>query len=234
MRQDPIIALDFATEAEVMSFLAQFDETLFVKIGMELFYQTGPALIDQIKALGHDIFLDLKLHDIPNTVGKAMEGLAKLNVELVNVHAAGGTVMMERAVEGLRRHNKDIKIIAVTQLTSTSEQQLHEEQNIQTSMETAVLNYARLAQQAGLDGVVCSPLETTMIREHCGDDFLKVTPGIRLAHSAKDDQQRITTPEKARQLGSTHIVVGRPITQSDHPVQSYHQIKESWLNACQN
>ncbi|QUM66226.1 orotidine-5'-phosphate decarboxylase [Staphylococcus delphini] len=234
MRQDPIIALDFATEAEVMSFLAQFDEALFVKIGMELFYQTGPALIDQIKALGHDIFLDLKLHDIPNTVGKAMEGLAKLNVDLVNVHAAGGTVMMERAVEGLRRHNKDIKIIAVTQLTSTSEQQLHEEQNIQTSMETAVLNYASLAQQAGLDGVVCSPLETTMIREHCGDDFLKVTPGIRLAHSAKDDQQRITTPEKARQLGSTHIVVGRPITQSDHPVQSYHQIKESWLNACQN
>lgn len=234
MRQDPIIALDFATEAEVMSFLDQFDEPLFVKIGMELFYQTGPSLIDKIKALGHDIFLDLKLHDIPNTVGKAMEGLAKLNVDLVNVHAAGGTVMMERAVEGLRRHNKDIKIIAVTQLTSTSEQQLHEEQNIQTSMETAVLNYASLAQQAGLDGVVCSPLETTMIREHCGDDFLKVTPGIRLAHSAKDDQQRITTPEKARQLGSTHIVVGRPITQSDHPVQSYHQIKESWLNACQN
>lgn len=234
MRQDPIIALDFATEAEVMSFLAQFDEPLFVKIGMELFYQTGPALIDQIKALGHDIFLDLKLHDIPNTVGKAMEGLAKLNVDLVNVHAAGGTIMMQRAVEGLRRHNKAIKIIAVTQLTSTSEQQLHEEQNIQTSMETAVLNYASLAQQAGLDGVVCSPLEMTMIREHCGDDFLKVTPGIRLANSAKDDQQRITTPEKARQLGSTHIVVGRPITQSDNPVQSYHQIKESWLNACQN
>lgn len=125
-----------------------------------------------------------------------MEGLAKLNVDLVNVHAAGGTVMMQRAVEGLRRHNKAIKIIAVTQLTSTSEQQLHEEQNIQTSMETAVLNYASLAQQAGLDGVVCSPLETTMIREHCGDDFLKVTPGIRLANSAKDDQQRITTPEK--------------------------------------
>ncbi|ELJ9316800.1 orotidine-5'-phosphate decarboxylase, partial [Staphylococcus pseudintermedius] len=213
---------------------AQFDEPLFVKIGMELFYQTGPALIDQIKALGHDIFLDLKLHDIPNTVGKAMEGLAKLNVDLVNVHAAGGTVMMQRAVEGLRQHNKAIKIIAVTQLTSTSEQQLHEEQNIQTSMETAVLNYASLAQQAGLDGVVCSPLETTMIREHCGDDFLKVTPGIRLANSAKDDQQRITTPEKARQLGSTHIVVGRPITQNDNPVQSYHQIKESWLNACQN
>lgn len=234
MRQDPIIALDFATEAEVMSFLTQFDEPLFVKVGMELFYQTGPALIDQIKALGHDIFLDLKLHDIPNTVGKAMEGLAKLNVDLVNVHAAGGTVMMQRAVEGLRRHNKDIKIIAVTQLTSTSEQQLHEEQNIQTSMETAVLNYAKLAQQAGLDGVVCSPLETTMIREHCGADFLKVTPGIRPSNSAKDDQQRITTPEQARQLGSTHIVVGRPITQSDNPVQSYHQIKESWLNACQN
>lgn len=234
MRQDPIIALDFATEAEVMSFLTQFDEPLFVKVGMELFYQTGPALIDQIKARGHDIFLDLKLHDIPNTVGKAMEGLAKLNVDLVNVHAAGGSVMMQRAVEGLRRHNKDIKIIAVTQLTSTSEQQLHDEQNIQTSMETAVLHYAQLAKEAGLDGVVCSPLETAMIREHCGADFLKVTPGIRPAHSEKDDQQRVTTPEEARKLGSTHIVVGRPITQSDNPVQSYHQIKESWLTACQN
>lgn len=230
MKREPIIALDFATKQEVMTFLNQFDEPLFVKVGMELFYQTGPELIKEIKALGHDIFLDLKLHDIPNTVGKAMEGLAKLDVDLVNVHAAGGKLMMQRAMEGLRKHNPNIKIIAVTQLTSTTEAQLHQEQNIQTSMEEAALNYAELAQQAGLDGVVCSPLEASSIKERCGETFLKVTPGIRPAHSDANDQKRITTPEDAKQLGSTHIVVGRPITQSDNPVDSYHQIKESWLS----
>lgn len=225
----PIIALDFASKEDVMTFLKPFDEPLFVKVGMELFYQTGPTLIKDIKALGHDIFLDLKLHDIPNTVGKAMEGLAKLEVDLVNVHAAGGSVMMRRAVEGLRTQNEKTKIIAVTQLTSTTETMLHEEQNIQTSIEEAVLNYAKLAQQSGLDGVVCSPLETQLITEHCGSSFLKVTPGIRPANSARNDQKRVTTPEDAKQLGSTHIVVGRPITQSAQPVESYHQIKESWL-----
>ncbi|MBI5974551.1 orotidine-5'-phosphate decarboxylase [Staphylococcus canis] len=230
MKKTPIIALDFASKDEVMRFLHQFDEPLFVKVGMELFYQTGPELIQAIKALGHDIFLDLKLHDIPNTVSKAMEGLAQLNVDLVNVHAAGGRIMMERAIEGLRKHNPDIKIIAVTQLTSTTEAQLHEEQNIQTSMEEAVLNYAKLAQSSGLDGVVCSPLEATMIREQCGEAFLKVTPGIRPQNSDANDQKRVTTPEEAKVLGATHIVVGRPITQSENPVESYHQIKESWLN----
>ncbi|UXS67153.1 orotidine-5'-phosphate decarboxylase [Staphylococcus chromogenes] len=229
MKNTPIIALDFASKEDVMTFLKPFDEPLFVKVGMELFYQTGPTLIKDIKALGHDIFLDLKLHDIPNTVGKAMEGLAKLEVDLVNVHAAGGSEMMRRAVEGLRTQNEKTKIIAVTQLTSTTETMLHEEQNIQTSIEAAVLNYAKLAQQSGLDGVVCSPLETQLITEHCGSSFLKVTPGIRPANSARNDQKRVTTPEEAKQLGSTHIVVGRPITQSAQPVESYHQIKESWL-----
>ena len=229
MKNTPIIALDFASKEDVMTFLKPFDEPLFVKVGMELFYQTGATLIKEIKALGHDIFLDLKLHDIPNTVGKAMEGLAKLEVDLVNVHAAGGSEMMRRAVEGLRTQNEKTKIIAVTQLTSTTETMLHEEQNIQTSIEAAVLNYAKLAQQSGLDGVVCSPLETQLITEHCGSSFLKVTPGIRLANSARNDQKRVTTPEDAKQLGSTHIVVGRPITQSAQPAESYHQIKESWL-----
>ena len=230
MKQLPIIALDFDTEDAVNNFLDNFDEPLFVKVGMELFYQTGPLLIKSIKERGHDIFLDLKLHDIPNTVGKAMEGLSKLDVDLVNVHAAGGTIMMERAVAGIRKHNSDIKIIAVTQLTSTSQEMLNEQQNIKSSMDEAVLNYATLAQKAGLDGVVCSPLETTMLKDHLGASFLKVTPGIRPADSETDDQKRVTTPEDAKKLGSTHIVVGRPITQSDDPVTSYHKIKESWLD----
>ncbi|UXR83273.1 orotidine-5'-phosphate decarboxylase [Staphylococcus sp. IVB6214] len=229
MKNTPIIALDFATKDEVMAFLAKFDTPLFVKVGMELFYQTGPTLLDVIKQQGHDIFLDLKLHDIPNTVGKAMEGLGRLNVDLVNVHAAGGSVMMQRAVEGLRRTNPDTKIIAVTQLTSTTEQQLHNEQKIDMLMEEAVCHYAKLAQDSGLDGVVCSPLEAAPITAHCGADFLKVTPGVRPANAAVNDQKRVTTPQQARALGSTHIVVGRPITQSDDPVASYQQITESWL-----
>lgn len=230
VRNLPIIALDFKSADEVHTFLNKFNEPLCVKIGMELFYQTGPALIKSIKKRGHDIFLDLKLHDIPNTVSKAMEGLSRLDVDLVNVHAAGGIKMMEEAKKGLRKHNADIKIIAVTQLTSTTERQLHEEQNIQTSIEEAVLNYARLTKKAGLDGVVCSPLEAEMISKELGTDFLKVTPGIRPKGAARNDQQRITTPEEAKTLGSTHIVVGRPITQSEHPIDSYHKIKESWLS----
>ena len=230
VRNLPIIALDFKSADEVHTFLNKFNEPLCVKIGMELFYQTGPALIKSIKKRGHDIFLDLKLHDIPNTVSKAMEGLARLDVNLVNVHAAGGIKMMEEAKKGLRKHNADIKIIAVTQLTSTTETQLHEEQNIQTSIEEAVLNYARLTKKAGLDGVVCSPLEAEMISKELGTDFLKVTLSIRPKDAARNDQQRITTPEEAKTLGSTHIVVGRPITQSEHPIDSYHKIKESWLS----
>lgn len=229
MKQLPIIALDFESADKVNAFLDQFDEPLFVKVGMELFYQTGPELIKSIKDRGHSIFLDLKLHDIPNTVSKAMEGLAKLDVDLVNVHAAGGKAMMEAAIKGLRQHNKHTRIIAVTQLTSTTETQLHEEQNIQTTIEEAVLNYAKLSQQAGLGGVVCSPLEAELITAQLGKDFMKVTPGIRPEGAAQNDQKRITTPEQAKQLGSTHIVVGRPITQSDDPVKSYQIIKESWL-----
>lgn len=225
----PIIALDFATAEEVENFLDLFDEPLYIKIGMELYYQTGPELINRIKDRGHHLFLDLKLHDIPNTVKQAMAGLGRLNVDLVNVHAAGGTEMMRQAVEGLRSVNQDTKIIAVTQLTSTTEEMLNKEQNIQTSIEEAVLNYAKLTKQAGLDGVVCSPLEAKLLTDELGSDFLKVTPGIRPADYAQDDQKRITTPDDARKLGSTHIVVGRPITQSDNPVESYHQIKESWL-----
>jgi len=229
MNNLPIIALDFDSKEAVDQFLDQFDEPLFVKVGMELFYQTGPQLISAIKARGHDIFLDLKLHDIPNTVGKAMEGLSKLNIDLVNVHAAGGSEMMRRALAGLRKHNTDIKLIAVTQLTSTTEAMLRDEQNIQTTIEDAVLNYAQLAKDSDLDGVVCSPLEAELLKKELGNDFLKVTPGIRPIDSNTDDQKRITTPEDAKKLGATHIVVGRPITQSDNPVASYHKIKESWL-----
>lgn len=227
----PIIALDFESAEAVTQFLNQFDEPLFVKVGMELFYQTGPSLITDIKKCGHSIFLDLKLHDIPNTVGKAMEGLSKLDVDLVNVHAAGGSEMMKRAVEGIRKYNSNIKIIAVTQLTSTTETMLRDEQNIQSTMDEAVLNYARLAQLSGLDGVVCSPLEANLVKQELGESFLKVTPGIRPENTSSDDQQRITTPEKASVLGATHIVVGRPITQSENPVTSYQKIKESWLKS---
>ncbi|PHK50676.1 orotidine-5'-phosphate decarboxylase [Staphylococcus edaphicus] len=230
MKNLPIIALDFDSTEAVETFLDQFNEPLFVKIGMELFYQTGPQLIASIKDRGHDIFLDLKLHDIPNTVGKAMEGLSKLNVDLVNVHAAGGTEMMKQALNGLRKHNPNIKLIAVTQLTSTTEMMLNEEQNIQTSIEEAVLNYATLAQSSGLDGIVCSPLEAELVKNELGNAFLKVTPGIRPRDSSTDDQKRVTTPEDAKKLGSTHIVVGRPITKSEDPVASYHKIKESWLS----
>ena len=229
MKDLPIIALDFESAEKVNTFLDQFDEPLFVKIGMELFYQAGPEFIKSIKSRGHDIFLDLKLHDIPNTVEKAMEGLGKLDVDLVNVHAAGGTAMMKAAVRGLHKFSNDTKIIAVTQLTSTTEEMLRNEQNIQTTIEEAVLNYATLTQQAGLDGVVCSPLEAELLTNELGSDFLKVTPGIRPQGAAVDDQKRITTPEDAKQSGATHIVVGRPITQSENPVESYHTIKESWL-----
>ncbi|MGV3095589.1 MULTISPECIES: orotidine-5'-phosphate decarboxylase [Staphylococcus] len=230
MKDLPIIALDFESAEKVNTFLDKFDEPLFVKIGMELFYQAGPEFIKSIKSRGHDIFLDLKLHDIPNTVEKAMEGLGKLDVDLVNVHAAGGTAMMKAAVRGLHKFSNDTKIIAVTQLTSTTEEMLRNEQNIQTTIEEAVLNYATLTQQAGLDGVVCSPLEAELLTNELGSDFLKVTPGIRPKGAAVDDQKRITTPEDAKQLGATHIVVGRPITQSENPVESYHTIKESWLS----
>lgn len=222
----PIIALDFSTRTQVEEFLSKFDEPLFVKVGMELFYQEGPELVRSIKAMGHQIFLDLKLHDIPNTVESAMRGLAKLEVDMTNVHAAGGMDMMKAAKRGLE--GSGTQLIAVTQLTSTDEAGMHEDQLIYVSLEESVLHYAKQAKRAGLDGVVCSVMEAGAIEQACGKDFLKVTPGIRLADGNADDQKRIATPAKARLQGSTHIVVGRAITTSDDPAASYRQITNEW------
>ncbi len=229
---NPIIALDFATKAEVLHFLKPFNEKLFVKVGMELYFQEGPTIVNDLKEQGHDVFLDLKLHDIPNTVKSAMKGLASLGADLVNVHAAGGLRMMEDAIEGLEAGTPAGKtrplIIGVTQLTSTSEQQMKEEQNIQTNLHDSVLHYAALSKQAGLDGVVCSVLEAASIKDVCGQEFLRVTPGIRLNEGQGHDQIRIATPEVARLEGSSLIVVGRAITQSNNAVETYHMVKQQW------
>ncbi|MBK3494452.1 orotidine-5'-phosphate decarboxylase [Viridibacillus sp. YIM B01967] len=232
MNNKPIIALDFPDEQKVMTFLSQFNEPLFVKVGLELYLQEGPDIIRKIKAQGHDIFLDLKLHDIPNTVKSAMKGLAKLGVDLVNVHAAGGSKMMTAAIEGLVEGTEAGKqrpaLIAVTQLTSTTEEEMQNEQKINLSLDQSVLQYAELAKTAGLDGVVCSVLEAKAIREVCGEKFLKVTPGIRMAGGAAHDQKRVATPDFARQEGSTQIVVGRAITQAENPVAAYHAVQQLW------
>lgn len=232
MNTKPIIALDFPTPEDVTTFLSQFDEPLFVKVGMELYLQNGPSIIRAIKALGHDIFLDLKLHDIPNTVKSAMKGLAKLDIDLVNVHAAGGSLMMKAALEGLIEGTPEGKerpaLIAVTQLTSTSEEQMNNEQKISGAIFESVVHYAKLAKDAGLDGVVCSVLEAKMIEEACGKAFLKVTPGIRLAGGATHDQKRVATPQVARAEGSTQIVVGRAITKAQNPIEAYHTVAQLW------
>ncbi|KOO49342.1 orotidine-5'-phosphate decarboxylase [Viridibacillus arvi] len=232
MNNKPIIALDFPDEQKVMTFLSQFNEPLFVKVGLELYLQAGPDIIREIKAQGHDIFLDLKLHDIPNTVKSAMKGLAKLGVDLVNVHAAGGSNMMAAALEGLKEGTEEGKqrpaLIAVTQLTSTTEEEMQNEQKINLSLDQSVLHYAKLAKSAGLDGVVCSVLEAKAISEVCGESFLKVTPGIRMAGGAAHDQKRVATPDFARQEGSTQIVVGRAITQAENPVEAYHAVQQLW------
>ncbi|MBC2185991.1 orotidine-5'-phosphate decarboxylase [Listeria sp. FSL L7-0253] len=228
----PIIALDFQTYEEVESFLAQFSgETLSVKVGMELFYSNGPVIVEKIKQQNHQIFLDLKLHDIPNTVKSAMIGLAKLGVDMVNVHAAGGKNMMEAALEGLEigsTSGKRPTIIAVTQLTSTSEADMQTEQLINTSLLESVLHYSDLTKQAGLDGVVCSALEAEAIKQQNGAEFLRVTPGIRLTSDTADDQIRVVTPEKARLIGSSDIVVGRSITRANDPVAAYNQVLKEW------
>ncbi|HAC0644932.1 TPA_asm: orotidine-5'-phosphate decarboxylase [Listeria monocytogenes] len=228
----PIIALDFQTYEEVEQFLAKFSgEGLSVKVGMELFYSNGPSIVEKIKQQNHEIFLDLKLHDIPNTVKSAMVGLAKLGVDMVNVHASGGKNMMEAALEGLEIGSvsgKRPKIIAVTQLTSTSESSMQSEQLIKTSLLESVLHYSALTNQAGLDGVVCSALEAEDIKQQNGADFLRITPGIRLASDAADDQIRVVTPEKARLIGSTDIVVGRSITRANDPVAAYNQVLKEW------
>ena len=231
-KHNPIIALDFGTKEEVFHFLKPFNEKLFVKVGMELYFQEGPTIVNELKERGHDVFLDLKLHDIPNTVKSAMKGLANLGADLVNVHAAGGLRMMESAIEGLEAGTPAGKtrplIIGVTQLTSTSEQQMQEEQNIHSSLHDSVLHYAALSKQAGLDGVVCSVLEAAAIKNECGQDFLRVTPGIRLNEGQGHDQIRIATPEVARLEGSSLIVVGRAITQSTNAVEAYHMVKQQW------
>lgn len=232
MKKSPIIALDFATAKDAYSFLTPFEQSLFVKVGMELYLQEGPSIVYKLKEMGHDVFLDLKLHDIPNTVGQAMKGLARLGADLVNVHAAGGEAMMISAREGLEAGttsgNNRPAIIAVTQLTSTSEKQMQQEQLIQTSIDESVVHYANLAKNAGLDGVVCSVYEAQKIVEACGDEFLRVTPGIRLAEGEAHDQIRIATPSNARILGSSHIVVGRAITNAENPVIAYENILKMW------
>ncbi|QBK25578.1 orotidine-5'-phosphate decarboxylase [Ureibacillus thermophilus] len=230
MMNKPIIALDFPGEQEVFQFLNHFEEKLFVKVGMELFYQEGPDIVRKIKDLGHDIFLDLKLHDIPNTVKSAMKGLARLGVDLVNVHAAGGKQMMEAALEGLEAGSvgKRPLLIAVTQLTSTTEEQMQKEQKIPLTLLESVLHYAQLTKEAGLDGVVCSVHEAKQIAERCGEAFLRVTPGIRLLGGDAHDQKRVATPDFARENGSSYIVVGRAVTKAENVVEAYQEVCRLW------
>lgn len=223
MNRDVIIACDFPSREDCLSFLDLFkDQKPYVKIGMELFYGTGPDIVKEIKDRGHQIFLDLKLHDIPNTVGSAMRVLSGLGADMVNLHAAGMTAMMQAAIEGLTRPDGTRPLlIAVTQLTSTSEEAMHKELLIPGAINNVVLHYAGLAKQAGLDGVVCSPLESPVIHEKLGEGFITVTPGVRFQGGSAGDQQRVTTPKTARELGSNYIVVGRPITRSEDPVAAY-------------
>ncbi len=233
MRGSLIIALDFPGKTEVDEFLSHFDhEKLFLKVGMELFYQEGPDIVYHLKEKGHRIFLDLKLHDIPNTVKSAMKGLAKLGCDLVNVHAAGGREMMSAAIEGLEAGTPSGKTrpycIAVTQLTSTSEEQMQKEQLIKVPLKESVLHYATLARDAGLDGVVCSSHEAGMLRAALGPDFLTVTPGIRLASDDVQDQKRVATPRFAKDEGASAIVVGRGITKAENPYGSYLLYKQAW------
>ena len=225
MGKDVIVALDFDGREKTLAFLDRFtEEKPFVKIGMELFYAEGPSVVREIRARGHKIFLDLKLHDIPNTVKKAMAALSALDVDMVNVHAAGTGAMMSAALAGLTRPDGTRPLlIAVTQLTSTDQDMLEKELWIEKPMEEVVLHYAEIASIVGLDGVVCSPLEAGSIHERCGRNFLTVTPGVRFAGGDAGDQKRITTPAKARELGSDYIVVGRPITQAADPVAAYRR-----------
>ena len=223
MGKDVIVACDFAGKKEVFDFLDKFtDVKPFVKIGMELFYAEGPEIVREIKARGHKIFLDLKLHDIPNTVKKAMSVLSRLDVDMTNLHASGTVAMMEAAIEGLTREDGTRPIlIAVTQLTSTSQERMEADLLIEKPLDEVVMHYASNAKVAGLDGVVCSPLEAGKVHEKCGADFVTVTPGVRFADGDIGDQVRVTTPAKAKEIGSDYIVVGRPITAAADPVAAY-------------
>lgn len=230
MSKDVIVACDFPSAAETIPFLDQFtDQKPFIKIGMELFYAEGPSIVREIKKRGHKIFLDLKLHDIPNTVKRAMACLTDLDVDMTNVHAAGGIKMMAAGKEGLESKGGSPLLIAVTQLTSTSQEVMENELLIQRPLPEVVTQYAKNAKAAGLGGVVCSPLEAGMIHQACGRDFLTITPGIRFEDSASDDQTRITTPAKAKLLGSDYIVVGRPITRAENPVAAYERCVRDFL-----
>lgn len=229
MGKDVIIACDFASKEEVFAFLDKFqDEKPYVKIGMELFYGAGPEIVKEIKKRGHKIFLDLKLHDIPNTVKKAMKVLSSLDVDMCNLHASGTVAMMEAALEGLMREDGTRPLlIAVTQLTSTSQERMESDLLIKEPLDKVVMHYASCAKTAGLDGVVCSPLEAGKVHETCGKEFITVTPGVRFADGDVGDQVRVTTPEKAKELGSDYIVVGRPIIAAADPVAAYRRcVKE--------
>lgn len=223
-----MVALDFSKKEDVMNFLDKFDKPIYVKVGMELTYAFGFEMIRDIKARGHKIFLDLKLHDIPNTVKNGMKNLAKLDVDVVNLHAAGGSAMMKAAIEGLNEgavNGKRPLCIAVTQLTSTSQEAMNEELLIPGDVKDVVISYAKLAKESGLDGVVCSVHEARAIHEACGADFLTVTPGIRLSADSKDDQKRVATPQFAKEEGCDYIVVGRSITKSEDPYKTYNEIE---------
>lgn len=226
MGKDVIVACDFARAQDVYGFLDKFDgqRKPFVKIGMELYYAQGPEIVRQIKSRGHRIFLDLKLHDIPNTVKRAMAVLSGLDVDIVNLHAAGTTAMMEAALAGLTRPDGTRPLlIAVTQLTSTDQESMERDLLIREPMDQVVLHYAETAQRAGLDGVVCSPMEASKVHQRCGADFLTVTPGVRFADGDRGDQKRVMTPAQAKEAGSDYIVVGRPITAAVDPVAAYER-----------
>ena len=233
MNKDVIIACDFGSAEDCLRFLDKFkdeERKPFLKIGMELFYAAGPEIVKELKKRGFKIFLDLKLHDIPNTVKKAMKVLSSLDVDMVNVHAAGTIEMMRAALEGLtRKDGSRPMLIAVTQLTSTSEKAMREQLLIDASINDTIAKYAQNAKEAGLDGVVCSPLEAALVKEACGSDFKAITPGIRFADSKADDQVRITDPARAREIGSDFIVVGRPITAAEDPVAAYRRCVAEFL-----
>ena len=231
MGRDVIIACDFASKKETFEFLDLFkEEKPFVKIGMELFYAEGPEIVRGIKERGHKIFLDLKLHDIPNTVGRAMAVLSRLDADIVNVHAAGTVRMMSAALEGATRPDGTRpKLIAVTQLTSTDQEAMERDLLIKEPIDRVVMHYASNAKSAGLDGIVCSPLEAGKVHAVCGADFITVTPGVRFADGDVGDQKRVMTPAQAREIGSDYIVVGRPITQAEDPVAAYERCCREFL-----
>lgn len=227
MGKDVIIACDFKNKEDTLNFLNKFEEEkLFLKIGMELFYAEGPDIVREIKKRGHKIFLDLKLHDIPNTVEKAMASLSRLDIDMCNVHAAGTIDMMKAAIKGLTKEDGTRPLlIAVTQLTSTSEERMREELLIEKPIDEVVMKYAQNAKEAGLDGIVCSPLEAGKVKSVCEKEFITVTPGVRFATDDIGDQVRVTTPAKAKEIGSDYIVVGRPITKAEDPVDAYRRCK---------